>query len=88
MTTQQVSRQWNMVLSRCMTELIPISSKQEHYAGDECWCMPNRIHLRHKSDPRLALRLWVHAADDVPTSKDLLEAIGGVLLYWDELQLL
>lgn len=82
MTTEKVSRHWVMELNRYMIELVPTDDDQ-HYAGDECWCNPNRLTLKHYKKPSHNVRMWVHDSSTDTTLADLQAAIRGTLDYWD-----
>lgn len=83
MKTQRVSLHWDLHMNHYMTELVPNGSQKEHYAGDECWCYPNRLTLRHEKKRNVALRVWVHDSDVEDCTENIVEAIDGLLEYWD-----
>lgn len=85
MIEKTVSDKWELVLSRILTELIPIQSEREHFAADECWCIPNRMKIQHIENDTMILNVWVHAGDTVEDSQDLPLAIDGVVEYWDNI---
>jgi hypothetical protein len=85
MKSKHISKHWDLLLNKYMTELVPHTSSKEHWAGDECWCLPNRLMLKNSKQPPLLLRVWVHAGSRKEQSQDLLAAVDNVVDYWENL---
>lgn len=81
MEISTLSSQWTLMSSELIHDVIP--KGKEHYAGDECWCIPFRTSMKHYKYKSKEIVIWVHRPNNNSGQKELRDALSQLVRHWD-----